>query len=342
MKKVITSLMVLTVVGLVTANCVVTPTPGAEVAGPPAPEQTTIRLAYSESIYSTTAVVAQEKGFFAEENLLVNAFPQPYGGLALQSLVGGSTDFAVASNSRFVGAAVGDLPIKAIGITTYGFQGQLIVPKSDTTTEDVEDLVGKRVAVQMGSGTSAVVLRYLDSKGLSADDFEIVNIDTEQIPAAFEAGEVDGGFPWEPFASQIVEAGFGRMVLDYPDIAEPVNATYAFPVMTSDELIEEQPEVVQRFVNAWAKAMAWIEEHPEETLDIMKITFFNQGIDISAEPLRDMLEYTHYDRVCFTTEDVEDATKTAEIFVELGKHDHVPDLESFVDRTFCEKTGMAQ
>ena len=300
-----------------------------------------IRLAYTESIYSTTSVVAIEQGFFAEQGLIVNAFPEPYGGLAVQGLIGGSVHFGVASNARFLTAAAEDFPVVAIGITTYGFQGAVVVPVSNTTARTMRDLVGKTIGVQMGSGTAAVWLRYLEHLGLSERDFNIRNMDTENIPAAFEARALDAAVPWEPFARQIVNAGLGRYMLRPNDIAAPVGATYAFPVLTSRHMVEEHPDIVQRFMNAWAKALKFIHENPRETAAIMQAAFYNQGLNLTVEQVQELLGDTRYDRVAFNEADVKDAAESARIYHASGRIRRLPDLSRFVDQRFALRAAAS-
>src|SRR3990172_65093 len=95
-------------------------------------KKTLVRLNYSGSIYATTSVVAVEKGFFDQEGLIVNASPESSGQIALQALIGGSTDFAVGANVRPIQALARDLPIKVVALSSCGFAGYVIVPVKDT------------------------------------------------------------------------------------------------------------------------------------------------------------------------------------------------------------------
>lgn len=301
----------------------------------------TVRVLYTDSVFSLTTMVGLEKGFFAEEGLNVNATPLSSGGMTVSGLVGKSADFAVGSFARFLNAVEKDLPIVAVGVTTKGFQGYVIVPP-DSTAKTIEDLKGKNIAVQMGSGTSSVFLRYLESKGLSPKDFKIREMDTELIPAAFEAKQVDAGVPWDPFASQIIEKGMGKILLTPQDLAEPVGANYAFPLLTLQETIEKRPEMVQKFLNGWVKSLQFIEDNREEAVDILRAAFVNQvGLGVSREAVKNMLDTTYYNESTFDDDDVKDAYESARIFVDLGiSQDAPPSIEkikSHVNNTFAQK-----
>ncbi|MBI4522790.1 MAG: ABC transporter substrate-binding protein [Deltaproteobacteria bacterium] len=296
-----------------------------------------VRLNYSGSIYATTSVVGVEKGFFDQQGLIVNATPESSGQVALQALIGGSTDFAVGANVRPIQALARDLPIKVVALSSYGFAGYVLVPRKDSATKSLEELKGKTLAVQVGSGTHTVWLRYLRHKGISEKEFTIKNVETEQIPAAFEAGGIDGAIAWDPFATLIMEKGLGRAILGPKDMAEPLNVTYPFFVMTTEETIKRKPEVVQKFVNAWAKTLHYIHNNKAEVADLMQAFFAREGTKLQKETVKKLLDGTNYDRVRVSPADIDDTMESAKIQFEQKKLKKLPDLKQHVDNSFAEK-----
>ncbi len=304
-------------------------------------KKTVVRLNYSGSIYATTSVVGVERGFFDQEGLIVNASPESSGSVALQALIGGSTDFAVGANVRPIQALARDLPVKVIALSTYGFAGYLLVPAKDTATKRLEELKGKTLAAQVGSGTHTVWLRYLRYKGISEKEFTIKNIDTEQIPAAFETGGIDGAIAWDPYATIIMEKGLGRAILTPKEIAEPLKVTYPFFVMTAEETIKKKPEMVQKFVNAWAKTLDYIDKNKGEVAEIMQAFFAREGTKLSKETVKKLLESTSYDRIKVSMADIDDTMESAKIQFEMKKLNKLPDLKQHVDNSFAEKAEKA-
>jgi len=304
-------------------------------------KKTLVRLNYSGSIYATTSVVGVEKGFFDQEGLIVNASPESSGQVALQALIGGSTDFAVGANVRPIQALARDLPIKVVALSTWGFAGYVIVPAKDTTTKTLEDLKGKTLAVQVGSGTHTVWLRYLRHKGISEKDFTIKNIETEQIPAAFESGGLDGAIAWDPYATLIVEKGLGRAILTPKEIAEPIKVTYPFFVMTTEETIKSKPQMVQKFVTAWTKTLNYIDKNKGEVAGIMQAFFAREGMKLSKETVKKLLDGTNYDHVKVTMADIDDTMESAKIQFEQKKLNKLPELKQHVDNSFAENAEKA-
>jgi aliphatic sulfonates family ABC transporter substrate-binding protein len=296
-----------------------------------------VRLNYSGSIYATTSVVGVEKGFFDQEGLIVNASPESSGQVALQALIGGSTDFAVGANVRPIQALAQDLPIRVIALSTWGFAGYVIVPSKDTATNKLEELKGKTLAVQVGSGTHTVWLRYLRSKGIPESDFTIKNIDTEQIPAAFGSGGIDGAIAWDPYATLIFEKNLGRPILKPKDMAEPLKVTYPFFVMTTEETLKKKPEVVQKFVNAWVKTLRYIDGNKAEVADLMQAFFAREGTKLSKETVKTLLDGTNYNRARVSDADIEDTMESAKMQFEQKKLKKLPDLKQYVDNSFVDK-----
>ena len=300
-----------------------------------------VRLNYSGSVYAVTSVVALERGFFDEEGLIVNASPESSGAVAVQALVGGSTDFAAAANIRPVQMAAQDLPIRVIAVSSYGFAGHVIVPVKDKTTKTMADLKGKRIGVQVGSGTYTVWLRYLKTQGLSEKDFAIKSMESETIPAAFEAQALDGAVLWDPFATLIREKGLGRDVLGPKDLAEPVGSTYAFYLITSLNNIQKRPDVVQRFVNAWAKTLRFIQNNPDEMVEIMQAFFAREGKSLPPATVKKLMVTYRYDRVVVSPQDIQDTMESARILFEQKRLKKLPDLNAYVDNSFALKAVQA-
>jgi sulfonate transport system substrate-binding protein len=296
-----------------------------------------VRLNYSGSIYATTSVIAVEKGFFDDEGLIVNATPESSGQIALQALIGGSTDFAVGANVRPIQALAQGLPVKVVALSTWGFAGYVLVPAKDNATKTLDDLKGKTLAAQVGSGTHTVWLRYLRSRGIAESDFKIKNIETEQIPAAFESGGIDGAIAWDPYATLVIEKGLGRAILSPKEIAEPLKVTYPFFVMTSEDTIKNKPEVVQKFINGWVKTLAYIDKNKPEAAKIMQAFFAREGTKLSEDTVKKLLDGTNYNHANVTAADIDDTMESAKIQYEQKKLKKLPELKQAVDNSFVDK-----
>jgi len=297
-----------------------------------------IHITYSENMYATIAVVAIEKGYLAAQGLEVKHASEGTATEVLEAMIGGSTDFGIASPSRIEVMARKKLPIRAIALNAYGFTGSVVVPKKDERTKAMADLKGKAIAVQLGTGTYAVWARYLKSQGLSVKDFNIKSIKNPDIPATLESGSVDGAVTWEPSPTRMVAKGIGRVILGPDDLAKPINSPYPFFLIAPSRLIDQKPEIVQKVLNAWAQSLKYIRENPDDVARIMTDSMKKmRGISLNPADVKREVYLTRYDRLVITDTDVKDTEEMAQVLVDEGRIKAVPDIRSVIDNRFAEK-----
>ncbi len=305
-----------------------------------AQQKSPVHITYSENMYATIAVVAIEKGYLAAQGLDVKHASEGTATQVLEAMVGGSTDFGVASPSRVETIAAKKLPIKAIALNGYGFTGSVVVPKKDEKSKTMADLKGKAVAVQLGTGTYAVWARYLKTQGLTVKDFNIKNMDNPLIPAAMESSSVEGAVTWEPSPARMVAKGIGRVILGPDDMAKPINSLYPFFLITPTRMIDKSPDVVQKVVNAWNQSLKYIRENPDDVARIMSESMKKmRGITISADDAKREIYLTKYDRLVIGDAEIKDTEELSKVSVEDGKLKAVPDIRSAIDNRFAEKAS---
>lgn len=297
-----------------------------------------VHITYSENMYATIAVVAIEKGYLAAQGLDVKHTSEGTATEVLEAMIGGSTDFGVASPSRVEAIAAKKLPIKAIALNAYGFTGSVVVPRKDEKSKTMADLKGKAVAVQLGTGTYAVWARYLKTQGLSNKDFSIKNIKNPEIPAILESGSVDSAVTWEPSPTRIVAKGIGRVILGPDDLTKPINSSYPFFLIAPSRLIDKNPEVVQKVLNAWAQSIKYIRENPDDVARIMTESMKKmRGISLNSADVKREIYLTKYDRLVISDVDIKDTEELSRVSVDDGRIKAVPDIRSVVDNRFAEK-----
>lgn len=297
-----------------------------------------VHITYSENMYAVIAVVAIEKGFLAAQGLDVKHASEGTATEILQSMVGGSTDFGVASPSRIEAIAAKKLPIKAVALNGYGFTGSVVVPKRDEKSKVMADLKGRSIAVQVGTGTYAVWSRYLKTQQLSVKDFTIRNMDNPLIPAAMESNSVEAAVTWEPSPARMTAKGIARVILGPDDLAKPINSLYPFFLIAPSRIIEKSPDVVQKVVNAWSQSLKYIRENPDDVARIMTESMKKmRGLTLNPSDVKREIFLTKFDRLAISEADIKDNEELARVSVEDGKLKALPDIRSVMDNRFAEK-----
>ncbi len=132
----------------------------------------------------------------------------------------------------------------------------------DPAIKSVEDLRGKKVAVPFSSTAHYSLLQALADAGLdAAKDVEVINLDPEKMPGAWQGDQIDAAWVWEPTQSQLLADG-GTRILSSADTAEAGRPTY--DLGTADRgFVEANPEFMAQWAKAQDHAVGLLEDDPD-------------------------------------------------------------------------------
>jgi ABC-type nitrate/sulfonate/bicarbonate transport system substrate-binding protein len=212
--------------------------------------------------------VAQEQGFFAEENLTVTIEHDTSGqGQNLQLLLAGEAQFSTADAAVVMQRrADPGLPILAVAqIGQTGQQGYAV--KEDSGIESPADWAGKVVGYK-GPAAPPDLFAILEANGLSESDIELVSIGFD--PRVFVEGQVDV-YPLflsnEPF---IIEGALATPITIF-EAADYDIPTLGLTYITSEDYAAENPQVVERFLRAVTQGIEYAAQNPEEAVEIVLV-----------------------------------------------------------------------
>lgn len=220
-----------------------------------------VKVAYVPIMKFATMYVAEERGLFDKYGLNVDLERVKSGTEAIAFLTQGTVDVGGIAivTSLWSGWNKGlDIRIIAPGALEpmENSPTKLVVRKAlidDGTVKSAADLAGRRVAVAggPGSGGEYLLAKGLERGGLTIRDVEPMNIANPDMPLAFENGSVDAAIAGSPYADQIIGAGHAAVLES--DLT-PGLMTVAF--VGSGKLVNDRPEVAERFVLALTEAAA--------------------------------------------------------------------------------------
>lgn len=108
----------------------------------------------------------------------------------------------------------------------------------------------------------------LKAAGLTKDDVELVNLRPQEMLPAMAAGSIDVYNIWEPHIANGIKA-LGDKAYQI-DTAGTYSETFNIVVMRS--YLEENPELIDRFLRALIDAEAWMKENPEDAITVVAET----------------------------------------------------------------------
>ena len=169
-----------------------------------------------------------------------------------------------------------DIDIQTIWIHDVIGDAESLIVK-DGAAEDVAGLKGKKVGVPFSSTAHYSLLQAFADADLGPNDVEVINIDPEKMPAAWNSGELDAVWVWDPVQSELLANG-GSRILSSKDTAAAGRPT--FDVGTaSTEFVAANPD----FLSVWAKvqdhAVGLIKDDPKAAAESVAVVL---GIDPAA------------------------------------------------------------
>lgn len=174
------------------------------------------------------------------------------GGDVVQAFGSGSVDLGLLGSSPATKALSAPLNIDMQVIWIHDVIGaaeSLVV--RDPSITSVEQLAGKTIATPFASTAHYSLLAALDRAGIT-DQVTLVNLAPDATVAAWQSGEIDGTWIWEPTLSQLTD---GHVLLTSADTAAEGVPTFDLAGATRD-FIESNPE----FMETWTRAQDWAVE----------------------------------------------------------------------------------
>jgi ABC-type nitrate/sulfonate/bicarbonate transport system substrate-binding protein len=210
------------------------------------------------------AYVAQEKGFFADENLDVE-IRHSNPGENFRFLASGVVQFSTADASAVLERWTGDPRLSVVSLALTGQTGQQgFAVLADSGIESPTDWEGKTAGYK-GASVTPDYLAILEENSVDRGSIEEVKVGFE--PQVLTSGAVDV-FPVfianEP--DTLSRAGFETTLFSAADYGAP---TLGLTYVAMEDYIAENPEIVERFVRAAIKGIEYARDNLDEAVEIV-------------------------------------------------------------------------
>ena len=209
-------------------------------------------------------VVAQEKGYFREEDLDVELILMT-AAVANMALLGGNVDF-ISSGTSAVGAIARGAPLKFVFIC---FNRPMHWLYAKPEIKDVKALKGKKIGVSaIGASAHFLVQEILRRYGLDPSrDTTILGVgNTANRYAALQSGTIDATNLTPPFNFRAQESGLRELVAfvkeDY--LVEPAGA-----IVVRENLFQSDPLLMEKFIRGTLKGLLHIRQNRAGTIPIL-------------------------------------------------------------------------
>ncbi len=305
-----------------------------------APSSENTKLVLNEvthSVFYAPLYAAIELGYFAEQGLEIELVNGGGADRVMTAVLSGQADIGLCGPEAGVyvyNEGQEDYAV-VIGQMTKR-DGQFLVGRQPEPDFNWENLRGKSIVAGRKGGMPEMTLEYvLRQNGLEPHvDLEVdTSVQFNLMGGAFEGGMGDYVTLYEPTASAFEQAGKGYILAAVGTASGELPAT-AFQVRKS--LLESNPDVYQRFLNAIAKAQKWCQENTAEEIGrVIKPQFPD-----TDEATLTMVTERHKEIDAWMATPVvkqETFEHMQEIMTQAGELDKKAPFEALVDNSLAEK-----
>ena len=146
------------------------------------------------------------------------------GGDVIRAMASGNVAMGEAGSSPIAAAASQGLPIELFWVLDDIADAEQLVVRDGSGVNDVAGLKGHTVATPFVSTSHYQLMYALQKAGLSTKDVKVLNMRPPEIAAAWERGDIDATFIWDPVLAKV--KANGKVIDSAAKIAEEGRPTF--------------------------------------------------------------------------------------------------------------------
>lgn len=203
--------------------------------------------------------VARRKGYFKDAGLNVDVIVFATGAPINEAMAADELDVAVSGMASVYALATGRYAFIGEGVITLG--GEAIYARPDSpvtkvkgkvegTLGDAKTLKDATILGPLATSSHYAAIRYIESVGLTADDFRMVSMERPQAYQAFIVGEGDLIATSEMYTAQLENAGYVKVC----DLSQVAGSNLTEPIYVQKNLVDECRGDLAAFLKCYYKA----------------------------------------------------------------------------------------
>jgi taurine transport system substrate-binding protein len=300
--------------------------------------QETVRIAYQTG--ADPAKVAQADGVYEKatgRNIDWRKFDS--GADVITAVASGDIQIGYVGSSPLAAAASRELPIETIFIAAELGTAEAFVVRNGSNISKGADLVGKKIAVPFVSTTHYSLLAALKHWKVDASRVTILNLRPPEISAAWQRGDIDGAYVWDPALGQIKATG--KVLTSSAEVAQWGAPTFDAWIVRKD-FAQKYPEVVAQFVKVTGDAYAAYNKDPKAFASKANVDKIAQLTGAKPEEIPELLAGNKYPALSeqlalLSGSTVKAVAETSKFLKEQQKIDKVlPDYKPYVSARYVQ------
>ena len=283
-------------------------------------EKAPLRLVYPNKINYESFIIANHNDYFNKDSSKIKIQTVNSGIRAAEALNTGGADVIGAGNGPAVILMAQNKEI--VIVTRYATGARMHRLLADTSIHSPDELIGKRIGVQMGSSTHAALIAWLDIHNISSDMLTFIPMEPQNMPEAMKNKQLDamaGSEPWPLNVEKLCK----ESVHELSNLYDSLN-TQSHVVITTRKTLNERKKQIEGILISLEKANDFLINNPRESAEILtKYT----GLSIEDQ-LVCTARLTW--KLGWEEFDVESLEQTAKYFYQLKSIKEIPDIQEHI------------
>lgn len=228
-----------------------------------AEEKASVRLNVLYYGFHSIFPLGVDKGFYKEEGIDLSIGEGQGSGRTVQIIGTQSDTFGMCDGLSLIAGVAKGIPVTAI-MGAMSKSPFALVARADSNIKSAKDLEGKTIAVTTGETGAILFPAVVQANKLDGDKIKFVRVDSAGKLVAMLEKRVDAMFGGlENQNLLLTQRGLAVDTLPFSDIGA---STVGLMLVANKETVARNPQLVQRFVRATQKSIAYAEKHPDEAI----------------------------------------------------------------------------
>lgn len=224
----------------------------------------TVRIGMPALEQNALIYIADEQGYFRQNGIDVVIKDYDSGPPALNALLQGQEDLAVAAEFPVVRNLLDKKPVMVVA-SIDKFENDYIVARQDRGITKVSDLKGKKIGVALQSINEFYLARFLELNQIRLEDVTLVDLKPAEFVPAMASGRVEAIIAWQPYIQQIEREV--KSAVTWP--AQNNQSVYGL-LVASKTWLADHPQTAARFLKALLQAEDFRIHQPEKAKAIVQ------------------------------------------------------------------------
>lgn len=224
-------------------------------------------------------IVAQAKGYFTREGILVTLLPYTSGKAVLDAVFRGQANLGTTGDLPVMFAAMNRQPLSVVATLGTAQNEFGIIGRKDKGVVTPANLKGKRIGVTLRSGAHFFLDAFLTRQKLSESEVKVRDLKPEELSEALANGAIDAASTWQPYLGSLQTQLGGNGSIFFSEGTYDV----ALSFVGTQDYVANHPETIKKTLRALVGAARFCGDNPDAASELVA-----QALKMSAADLKEI------------------------------------------------------